>query len=80
MGLSYDSVRRLPEPEWLAGQSDPVIEGILDVLSDEARGLYRHYLAEEVRSARSSGPGRAWRAFDRALFEVLRRRKEARQA
>ena len=79
MGLSYDRVQRLPEPQWLAGQSDPVIDGMLEVLSDEARGLYRRYLAEEVRSDRSTGPGRAWRAFDRALFEVLRRRQERRE-
>ncbi|HEY5196277.1 MAG TPA: hypothetical protein VIJ51_04570 [Solirubrobacteraceae bacterium] len=70
---------RFPEPAWLAGQSDPVIEGMLEVLSDEARGLYRRYLAEEIRSTRSSGPGRPWRAFDRALFEVLRRRQEERE-
>jgi hypothetical protein len=79
VGLSYEGVQRLPEPSWLAGQSDPVIEGILDVLSDEARRLYRHYLAEEVRADPPGGSGRAWRAFDRAMFEVLRRRQEARE-
>jgi hypothetical protein len=53
---------------------------MLEVLSDDARRLYRHYLAEEARSTRPSGPERAWRAFDRALFEVLRRREEALEA
>jgi hypothetical protein len=78
VGLPCDQVQHLPEPAWLAGQSDPVIDAMLDALSDEARGLYRQYLAEEIRSARASEPVRAWRAFDRALFEVLRR-QEARQ-
>jgi hypothetical protein len=70
-------VQQLPEPVWLAGESDPVIDGMLDVLSDEARQLYRRYLAEEARSMRPRGAARAWRAFDRALFEILRRRQES---
>ena len=79
MGVFPDPIP-LPEPAWLAGASDPVVEGVLEELSDEARQLYRRYLADEVRSTRPSGPGRAWRALDRALCEVLRRRQEAREA
>jgi hypothetical protein len=66
----------LPEPAWLAGESDPVIEGLLEVLSDEARQLYRRYLAEEVRAMRPTARSRAWCAYDRALCEVLRRRSQ----
>ena len=67
---------QLPEPAWLEGESDPVIEGMLEVLSDEARQLYRRYLAEEVRAMRPTVRSRAWCAFDRALCEVLRRKEE----
>lgn len=75
MGAFPDPLR-LPEPGWLAGESDPVIEGMLEVLSDEARQLYWRYLGEEVRAMRPSVRSRAWCAFDRALCEVLRRRGE----
>jgi hypothetical protein len=71
----------LPEPAWLAGESDPLTEGMLELLSDEARRLYRRYLAEEVRAMRPTARSRAWCAYDRALCEVLRgRSQEARES
>jgi anthranilate phosphoribosyltransferase len=63
-----------PEPAWLAGHSEPVIDGLLDDLDDdEARRLYRAYLADEVRAPRLGAILPAWRAFDRAMCEILRR-------
>ena len=68
-----------PTPVWLVGHSDPVVDGLLDDLDDdEARQLYRAYLADEVRGARSNGLLPAWRAFDRAMCEILRRNREGR--
>jgi len=78
MGACPSNPLPLPEPSWLAGESDPVIEGMLEVLSDEARQLYRRYLAEEVRAGRPTARSRSWCAFDRALCEILRRRGETR--
>jgi len=49
---------------------------MLELLSDETRRLYRQYLAEEVRALRPGGMLPAWRAFDRANLEMLRRNKE----
>jgi hypothetical protein len=62
-----------PEPSWLAGHSEPNIDALLVALGDEARQLYRRYLADEVRAKRSSGMLPAWRAFDRAMCEIRRR-------
>lgn len=53
---------------------------MLVVLGDEARLLYRRYLADEVRAMRPGGMLPAWRAFDRAMCEVQRRNGEGRQA
>lgn len=69
-----------PEPPWLVGESEPFVESLLDGLSDEARRLYRVYLADEVRAMTPTVRSRSWRAFDRALVEVLRRRREEREA
>jgi hypothetical protein len=62
----------LPQPAWLAAHNEPTIEAMLELLCDETRRLYRQYLGEEVRAMR---PGilPAWRAFDRANLEMLRR-------
>jgi predicted O-methyltransferase YrrM len=68
-----------PEPRWLAGHSEPNIDAILVALDDEARQLYRRYLADEVRAMRPGGILPAWRAFDRAMCEVHRRNRERRQ-
>jgi hypothetical protein len=79
--MQYEGIRRsraFPEPSWLAGRPDPVIDGMPEVLRDDLRWLKRHYLAEQVRAMRPAAPDRAWRAFDRALFERLRCRQEAR--
>lgn len=71
-----------PDPSWLAPWSDPVVEGMLDLLNDEEwRLLYRRFLAEEVRALDEDQPEDrrdgilplAWYAFVRA-GEVLRRR------
>jgi hypothetical protein len=78
MGPFSDPVP-LPEPAWLVGHSDPVVEQLLEELDDdEARRLYREYLADEVRAMRRTGILRAWHAFDRAMCEILRRNKEGR--
>jgi len=70
-----------PTPTWLVGHSDPVVDGLLEDLDDdEARRLYRAYLADEVRGRRPSGMLPAWRAFDRAMCEILRRNREGRTA
>ena len=73
MGSLFD----LPEPAWIAEHSDPFVDAMLSDLSDDARRLYRRYLAIEVRGMR---PGRspAWRAFDRALIDVIQRRGQER--
>jgi hypothetical protein len=62
-----------PEPSWLAGHSEPNIDALLTALGDEARQLYRCYLADEVRAMRPDGVLPAWRAFDRAMCEIRRR-------
>jgi hypothetical protein len=62
-----------PEPAWLIGHSEPNIDAILGSLGDEARQLYRRYLADEVRAMRPEGILPAWRAFDRAMCEIRRR-------
>jgi hypothetical protein len=64
-----------PEPAWLTGHSEPNIDAILGWLGDDARRLYRSYLAEEVRARRAEGILPAWRAFDRAMCEIRRRNK-----
>jgi hypothetical protein len=61
------------EPSWLAHHSEPNIDAIVGVLGDEARQLYRRFLADEVRSQRPGGLLPAWRAFDRAMCEIARR-------
>ncbi len=66
----------LPEPTWLAGHSDPIVDAMLSDLSDETRQLYRRYLGAEVRAMRPDGRSPAWRAFDRTLLELMRRRQE----
>lgn len=66
-----------PQPAWLAAHTEPNIEAMLELLSDETRRLYRQYLAEEVRAMRP-GVLPAWRAFDRANLEMLRRNNERR--
>jgi hypothetical protein len=67
---------RLPEPEWLAGRSTPLIDALLQDLGDDARRRYRRYLADEVRAmGPHSGGAAAWRAFDRVLYEILRHRE-----
>jgi len=68
-----------PEPAWLAGHSEPNIDAILAALGDEARQLYRRYLADEVRAQRPEGILPAWRAFDRAMCEIQRRNGGGRQ-
>jgi hypothetical protein len=67
-----------PQPAWLAAHTEPNIEAMLELLSDETRRLYRQYLAEEVRAMRPGAMLPAWRAFDRANLEMLRRNKERR--
>jgi hypothetical protein len=68
-----------PEPGWLVGHSEAFIEGLLDDLDDdEARRLYRAYLADEVREPQHDGVLPAWRALDRAMCEILRRNIEGR--
>lgn len=67
-----------PEPAWLAGHSEPNIEAILVALGDDARQLYRRYLADEVRAMHPGGVLPAWRAFDRAMCEIHRRNREGR--
>jgi hypothetical protein len=64
---------RLPDPAWLAGHSTPVIDALLEGRDDDTRRLYRRYLADEVRAMNPDAGGRtpAWRAFDRAVREVL---------
>jgi hypothetical protein len=64
-----------PEPPWLAGN----VEALLAALSDEARRLYRGYLADEVRAPQRYGILVAWRAFDRAMCEIRRRNEGRRQ-
>jgi hypothetical protein len=65
-----------PEPAWLTGHSEPNVDAIVAALSDEARRLYRRYLADEVRAMRPDGILPAWRAFDRAMCEIRRRNEE----
>ncbi len=68
-----------PEPPWLSGHSEPNIDALVAALGDEARELYRRYLADEVRAKRPVGMLPAWRAFDRAMCEIRRRNKEGRE-
>lgn len=75
MTARYDLVP-FPEPAWLAGHSEANIDGMLVVLGDDARQLYRRYLADEVRATRPGGLLPAWRAFDRAMCEIQRRKRE----
>jgi len=73
---AFSEPLRFPQPAWLAGHSTPVIEALLEDQSDEARRLYRRYLADEVRAMRpDSSRAPAWRAFDRALYEALTGRR-----
>lgn len=65
-----------PEPAWLAGHSEPNVEDIVSMMSDEAQRLYREYLADEARTPRRAGMHPAWRAFDRMDVEMMRRNKE----
>ena len=62
------------ESTWLERHSEPNIEAMVGVLGDEARQLYRRFLADEVRAQRPAGLLPAWRAFDRAICEIERRR------
>jgi len=61
------------EPAWLGGHSEANIEAMLGILGDDARQLYRRYLADEVRMMRPEGMLPAWRAFDRAMCEIQHR-------
>jgi hypothetical protein len=72
---SFSDLLEFPLPAWLVGHSEANIDAMLELLGDETRRLYRQYLAEEVRAMR---PGilPAWRAFDRANLEMLRRNKQ----
>jgi hypothetical protein len=69
-----------PEPPWLAGHSEPNIDAIVVALGDEARQLYRRFLADEVRTQRPGGMLPAWRALDRAMCEIARRNREGRRS
>lgn len=77
---SFSDPLPFPTPAWLVEHSEPHIDAVVEGLSDESRQLYRRYLAEEVRSVTPSVILPAWRAFDRAMCEVLRRNKERREA
>lgn len=72
MAAPHDLLR-FPEPAWLTGHSEPNIDAILAALGDDARRLYRRYLADEVRAMQPEGILPAWRAFDRAMCEIRRR-------
>lgn len=74
MGVSLP----FPEPAWLAGHSEPNVDSIVSMLSDEAQRLYRLYLADEARAPWRPGMHPAWRAFDRMDSEMLRRNKARR--
>ena len=63
----------------LSGHSEPNIDALVVPLGDEARELYRHHLADEVRAMPPEGVLPAWRAFDRAMCEIRRRNKEGRE-
>lgn len=65
-----------PEPGWVARHSEANIDAMLAVLGDDARQLYRRYLADEVRTMRLDGMLPAWRAFDRAMCEIQHRNRE----
>ena len=67
-----------PDAAWLAGHSEANIDAMLIVLGEDAKHLYRRYLADEVRTMRPGGMLPAWRAFDRAMCEIQRRNKEGR--
>jgi hypothetical protein len=73
---SFSDPVPFPEPAWLTGHSDPFVDALLSDLTDETRQLYRRYLGAEVRAMRPDGRSPAWRAFDRTLLEVMRRRQE----
>ena len=75
MGTKSD-LGQFPEPAWLAEHSEPNIDAIVALLGDDARQLYRRYLADEVRSMRPGGTLPAWRALDRAMCELCRRNRE----
>jgi hypothetical protein len=62
------------EPSWLERHSEPNIDALVGALGDEARELYRDFLADEVLVPRPAGLLPAWRAFDRAMCEIQRRR------
>jgi len=64
------------DPSWLARHSEPNIDAMVGVLGNEARQLYRRFLADEVRAQRPAGLLPAWRAFDRAMCEIERRTRE----
>lgn len=62
----------------MARHSETNIDAMLMVLGDDARRLYRRYLADEVRTMRPDGMLPAWRAFDRAMCEIQHRNREDR--
>jgi hypothetical protein len=59
----------------MARHSEANIDAMLMVLGDDARRLYRRYLADEVRTMRPDGMLPAWRAFDRAMCEIQHRNR-----
>ena len=67
------------ELAWLAEHSEANIDAMLSVLGEDARQLYRRYLADEVRTMRADGLLPAWRAFDRAMCEMQQRTREGRR-
>jgi hypothetical protein len=67
-----------PEPAWLSGHSEPNVEDLVSMLSDEAQRLYRQYLADEARAPTRPGMHPAWRAFDRMDVEIQRRNRARR--
>lgn len=74
--VAPDPIRRLPLPLWLVEHCDPVIDEMIDGLSDEAQQLYRRILADEARAWRPGGAFAGLIALERVMGQLgdLRRR------
>jgi hypothetical protein len=64
---------RLDAPAWLAGQSDDVIDELVESLSDRHQQRFRQLLGEEVRGSRPGGVRPGLLALERLLGELTPR-------
>ncbi|MCA1697363.1 MAG: hypothetical protein LC790_00030 [Actinobacteria bacterium] len=68
--MASHPIRRLPVPLWLVEHSDPVIDEMIDGLSDEVQQLYRRILADEARAWRPGGAFAGLMALERVMGQL----------